>query len=569
MAARIDPQRTINEQYFGDSLLKNESSEKVIKAFREHTLPSLKTDAVFLKEVESIDPAQLSQILKLIAQELSDSDQSLDQLSLLAQILPLEKLQGFSLDEGVDPIDALQTAKDLFTEAKLFLDQTEDRNSASVYQGFKRVLEVMLNFIETLLSLFGMSDFFKPADNDLQTQFKVQKVSMLVGFFSVLSTTLFPTLGAATGGIVVGAVVLTMILLSLIYPFIRPAPSQLPQAENWTSQLEHSKPVVGINKGTLDKIALSLAEAKKTKIQPLLVGPSSGGKKKMVSALLQEILKGGYPEFKGKKGFYINAAALINCTDLFGGDAILKKISYAMGNSRDQMILIIDKIDLLYRPKQSHQGQLLKELIDSGQFPYVIGMTTEESYNQILTSSSVKGAFNLIKLENPNSADINQSLSSHLLHEAPNLMLEKNILEYLVSKSIELFPKDAPQPSTALSLLDKCIQTANLELETLEKSVKEEDAQLKKFIQSQEKLQRIKSKMFKNIVKINDLQKAQDDEKNKVRLNKFLICNHFLAPTIESQLKSELNRKGVKAVIDQELVNKVIMEELLTRRSNA
>jgi hypothetical protein len=147
-------------------------------------------------------------------------------------------------------------------------------------------------------------------------------------------------------------------------------------------------------------------------------------------------------------------------------------------------------------------------------------------------------------------------------------MIEKGILEYLISKSTDLFSKDAPQPATALSLLDKCIRVANSELETLDKDLKEEDVQLKKFIQSQENLHRVKSKMFKNIVKINDLQKAQNDEKNKARLNKFLICNHFLAPAIETKMRNELQKKGVKAIIDQELVNKVVMDELLTRRSN-
>jgi len=406
-----------------------------------------------LNKLETIDPEELTKILHRLFSELLHLNSMKDPvqcLERLAAVLPLEKIQG-----AVHVEDALEEAKNMFEEAKLFLQMSQGNSSPTIRARISTLLDGILAALESIIMAFGMGDFFQPAESGMHADFKSQKIIMLLSLFGMITTMILPLLGIATGGIIVGAIFLTIIALSILWPYIKPRPSHLPgNAQNWTQQVQHGGFVAQGRKQSLDEIA----DIFKRHRHAMLVGPSRVGKSLTAKAFAQAIEQGDYPELKGKVVFRINAADIVDQKPSFlgGGSNILKEISAAMGRHRDEVILVIDEAHMLCKSKKSIIADQLKLFLDKGgAFPRVIGITTKAEYEEHVEKNVAFALrFEKVDIENTSEDETIKILSDTILSHPSKPLMANNVLGDIYERSGK---DEAPQPTSALQLLERCI----------------------------------------------------------------------------------------------------------------
>ena len=567
-------------------------------------------------DISHIAPGQLKQVLHTVIEDLLKStDDPEKAMERLAQILPLEQLQEAIRTEFPQHIDALHTAKEMFQQAKYFLDQSKTSFHPSLHTRMHAVFDSIISIIESFISAFGIADFFKPADSEIQAEFKGQKIMMLISLFTLISTTLIPVLGPALAGGIVGGTMLFIASLSLVYPHIRPVPSQLPKGENWQKKLNQGELFSSSGReDVIDDIAYTLIESDDLKTYPLLIGRSGVGKTETVKRFAQEIENKKYSKLIGKKVIYFNSADLVNDQEMFGGgNRSLSKIMDATKGHEDKFIIIFDEIQLTcQKGKKATLGDQLKTRLDPGNrgFPYFIGITTEEEFYRdiYVNNAAFARRFKRINIDNTTPSETLEILNNTFLRQAPKIILEKGALESIISKTTNSFPETA-QPAAAMKILSKCIQktaewqksplekkmglirgqiqsmhsqgavghgvsllpyhdsvrlskiqSLEKELAELETKLSEEKKDFSRLFQLRDHLVHSKKTIFETVLKISKMRANVLNQTHVKELNKFLLLSHFLAPAIELKVKTEATRLGVKTVLNSNLINSVILE---------
>lgn len=584
-------------------------------------LQALQTGKFFKQEKQltqdfsKITPEQLKQVVETFVKDLGHQvhkHNPIKVLSQLAELIPLESLQNAVKIKHHTHKDALQTAKRLLNEAKYHLEKTEKKTSMSLRAALSAIIDTLVNIIESILSAFGVAEFFRPSENFFHADMKFQKIMMLINMFTLVCTLLLPLIGAALGAIIVGGTMLFIATVSLVYPFVQPAPASLPEAKNLSKQAREGQlTCIGGREEAMDDTAKTLISCKKDKRQPLLIGKSGVGKTQTVEALAIAIENGKYPELKGKTVFYINAADLVNSKEMFsGGNRILSKICEAMGRHREDIILVIDEIHMACQKRENNViADQLKTLIDDkpDNFPYVIGLTTEEDYYADIYKNHEAFArrFKLIPIENTLEEVTLRILSNALLHHSPNAIVERGALKSLLEKTIKEFP-DKPQPMKSLSILSQCvertaksqkskkekdsiekrnkiesfysqgaastntveliydaaqasqIQQLEAELTKLEEELKIEKSQQDQLFQAKDVFAQVRAETFRTVVKVANLE-TNLAAKDKVQLNKFLLLSHFLEPALFERITK--NNLGINTIINDDAIDSVIANE--------
>lgn len=600
--------------------------ERVLRALQEKKMvlrPSFGGEALsqhLKKDLQSLTAEELNRVFSTLIEESTPSyDHTATQEALrqLSSLIPLDRLQAAIRISYPRHKDALTTAKAMLQEALYFLDKT-DIPSPSLKERVKSVFHTLLNTLETMLAVFGIEGFLKPHENDNDAEGKFQRILSLSNFFSILSTALIPIVGVTIGGALIGASLLLLGAISLAYPHFKPAPSQLPKAENWTKMYrEHKLQEIGGRRSTVDQIAHALISSKEVKTHPLLIGKSGVGKTQTIKALVRSIERGDYPELKGKQVFYINTADIINGRDFFNGEnTILAKISQKMGRHRENIILVFDEIHLSCKPKEgSDISEQLKTLLDAGpdKFPHVIGITTEEEYYRDIYSKNPAFArrFKQITVKDTPSQETERVLSDFLISEAKGCLLQPGILQTLMRKTENAF--HAAEPAASLRILSQCVRLTNqsqrsalkeqveqmreslasiqaqkavgigsallpysqtgeeealLEenLRKMEEELSLENKKIKHLFCLREELTTAKTAMLKTVAKIAQWKKETLSSRDQEELNHFLLTSHFLLPALEKEVKKEAHELGIRVEITEDLVEEVIGAELDNER---
>ncbi|MFQ5729150.1 MAG: AAA family ATPase, partial [Waddliaceae bacterium] len=420
-------------------------------------------------------------------------------------------------------------------------------------------------------------------------------------------------LGVTMAAPIIGGSFLLIGVLSVIYPHIRPMPFHLPHAENWTKMFLQGKlgdlSLVKGRKEVLDAMANTLTKNEKgeSKKHPLLIGKSGVGKTQTVQAFVQAIERGEYPELKGKKVFYINTPALFDKGDILSGGDPLKKIKEAMGRHSDRFILVFDEIHVACeKGKNALLGEKLKKMLDPhGGFPHVIGITTS---GEFLTNNRENDAFvrrfNLINVENTDETVTQEILNHSFLRNGSTTFLEKGALQAIYKKTSR---RSWTQPHTSLEVLTGCLartsstQTSPLankveglkhrkrflasqgasasldfddpedpgteivrlreQIRSLKKELADEEKQLKHLFQTKEQIAKVKRETYRTVLKVAHISGSKLSRKNKRQLNAFLLMSRFLAPAMETYVRSEAKKFGVKVVLDEPLIDEVIQAQ--------
>jgi MoxR-like ATPase len=530
-------------------------------------------------------------------------------LERLIEEIPLKSLEEAVRLQSPDHTSALETARHLLREAEIYLEAVQGKAPIRWRAKVDSLMEKVISVIESVLNAFGVAEFFKPAENDMHADFKGQKIMLLLSLFTMLSAVIVPILGAALGGMVVGGCLLGVAALSLLYPLVRPAPARLPKAANWTRQFREGQLEVSeTRKDRVDEIAQTLIASDAAKVHVMLLGKSGVGKTETVKALVQAIERGDYPELKGKEVFYINTADLVNNTEMFTyGNRILSRLSEEMGQHRKKYILIFDEIHMACQSEETAIADQMKTLLDDAKenFPYVIGITTEEDYYRdiYVKHSAFARRFKRITVENTSDVETLQILNNAILKKAPKLIVETGALAALIQKTKEAFGADAPMPSSALRILSQCIQrTADSQKSPLEKKVevarlrvqahylegaarqgenllaystqgelleaelsqieerfKKERQDLGRLIRMRDLLMDAKKKTFQAALKVVKSAREKDQKL-------FLFLGKFVAPALDRTVRKESDRLGVQAVVNEALIDRAIGDELASDR---
>ncbi len=559
---------------------------------------------------QSLDPAALKGLLDEIILDLGP-----EKMDQLAELLSLETLEAAVREQYPEHVTALETAKAMLQEAKYYLAATECKASPSLKARLTSILDIFLSILESFIHAFGIAEFFKRPENGIDGDFKSQKIMQLLSLFTMLSGVLIPLLGPSLGAMIIGGSLLAIAALSLIYPLIKPQATALPRGENWTAQLQRGDLFVADGRQeTLDKMARILTARNQ---HLMLLGKTGIGKTATAKAFVQAVERGDYPELQGKKIFYFNTADLLAGTEYFtSANKIFAQISETMGRHRENFILIFDEIHMACQEQE--QGTLseqLKTFLDPGtnNFPYVIGITTEEEFYREIYQHNPAFArrFQQMVIENTDDEETIKILYNALLKQAPEVLLEDNALQVLLEKTQEAFdpapaedpPKKAAQPGTALKILLQCITRANSsqtspleaavdqahgtlqalyaqgagklpygrgnEAKNLERELQELEEQLKtvkedieKLFETRDSLLQLKKATLKKVVDAGQLNAESLSEKEKQQLNLFSLESHFQARLLEAKIRQEANRLDIKTVIDTNIIDQVIAEEL-------
>ncbi|MCC5832994.1 MAG: AAA family ATPase [Chlamydiales bacterium] len=548
----------------------------------------------FRKKAETLSSVDLRQRIERILTQECDP---IAELKRLAKSFTIEQLQTFIKEDYPESLELMEAARAMIGQARNYLEAREAL-SPSGRTRLRGALDKMVVVLDSIFSAFGISTFFEPAENRFEGDFKFQKIMMIISLFTLLTATLLPIFGVTTGSSIVGGTLLLIMVFSVIWPRIRPLPSTIREGENWSKQIREGK--LGKVKGRPDALD-TIAHALSSKRHPLIIGPSGVGKTQTVLAFTKAIEEGRYPQLSGKTVFYFNTANLVQSREMFGGgNKILNVISRTIDRHREECILVFDEIHIAYQSgKNAVLGEQLKTFLDEkeGNFPYVIGLTTQEEYYRDIFKDNAAGdrRFEKIEIGNTDKNETIGVLSRLILEEAPDALLEEGILEYLYAKT-----EKNVQPLTALNILRDCISklrnyvpptskilsqkqeeldslnntaaaigSASLgqevenrkkieqlekELSTLKTQVRSEQEALLKVKRLRQRLLQTRVAKFQAALELT----SQNDEK---RAKLFALLKYFFEKTLESHLRTTCEKAGMKGVIDQELVQGILDEE--------
>lgn len=560
-----------------------------------HRNPLLENTKEWQKILEKIPTNQFKKIIE----EVCRTEASIPALNRLAELLPLDKLQEAVQING---IDALKEAQSMFHEAEHYL-ATQTQYSPSIRTRIRKILDAISIFMETLIYGFGISELFKKSENSVDAQFKVHIFYTVSSLFAVLTTLLAPLVGTSFVAYIVGGTILTLAALSLIYPYISPAPTYFMEGQNWTKLLNENKlEVPEGRKKILNEIARTLLISQRVKTHPMLIGPSGVGKTETIKAFTQALEHGDFPALKGKQVIYFNTANITQHHDVFSkGNKILDRISEIMGRHRSNYILVFDEIQTALKRKDADIGEQLKTMLDPGNsnFPYVIGITTADDFYQKINVDHVAFArrFHPIYINDPDPQEMLSILNCTLLKHYPQTLIEPDALEYLLEQ-IKLHLPQSPKLVSSGRILTSCVQmtspgqlsprekqaealrveidallsrmTANYphpdaalsdqiqsrekDLHSIEETIAKEKDQIEALCSNQDQFARVKKAVMEKITKVVKTKRTKE-------ISAFLLLNYFKIPSLLENIRKESNRLGLSMVINRELIDIAIQEE--------
>lgn len=561
----------------------------ILNGLKDIASHRLKDKSALVNKLQSFDSAELHNVLKNFFSDLVQGPvppNRTDLFDRMAEVIPLPKLA-----EAVkrEPKEVLCAAKGMFEQAKIYLKEREGRDHPNILKWLNQALDTVVTVLENLIAAFGISDFFKPTDGSWDASYKVNMVVGISSSIATFTALAVPLLGPVVAGVVVAGAILTLTGLSLIWPWIRPVTSHLPvYCEKLTGNPKGFE--AQGRKESLDQMAKILERGK----HPILVGQSRVGKSLTAKAFATAIERGDYPALKGKTVFHLNATDLIQ-EGHYDRRNLLKLVSEEMGNNRNQIILVLDEIHMVCKHKERMADMLKTFLDEGGEFPYVIGITTHDEYQEhVVKNFSFARRFEMVEIKNTSRDETLKILCKEILSSKNPPLIEEGAVERLYDSC----ESQLPQPFSALNLLRKCIQRTEkahcspteqkileisnriLSLRTLEavsrgKRIESQIAELEQDLSQQkeklakelEELQHLYQakdsfdqlalEKYRAVVKISQIAQSNLNSVEENLLKKFLL-QQMLSEYMESFLKDKSKELGVNLFIDRALIDEVL-----------
>jgi len=199
--------------------------------------------------------------------------------------------------------------------------------------------------------------------------------------------------------------------------------------------------------------------ARKTKNNPLLLGPPGVGKTAIVEGLALKMIAGEVPaELAGRSLYSLNLGSLLAGTGYRGDfEQRLRDLIAELRRPGSARVLFIDEIHLLGRAGKSEggldAGNLLKPLLARGELPCIGASTPVEWSSLVATDTALERRFQSIEVAEPDAAGalvmlrgLRQRFEHHhrveILDEALSTAIEHSALvapgRYLPDRAIDL-----------------------------------------------------------------------------------------------------------------------------------
>lgn len=503
----------------------------------------------------------------------------------LAAVLPLERLCAL---QNSSPEGMLQEVAGKLREAKVYLEAQEGHPSPSLRARLSAAVDGMLFILERLISAFGLVDFFKQADSEMQSEAKSQKVMMLFHAFSLFSTIAIPTVGLAAGGAMIGYTFLGIVVLSLVYPFIKPRPSSLPTSpDNWTKEIAQGCEVPAGRQATLNEIDATLKRGRHV----ILVGPSRVGKTLTAKAYAARVRE-------EKTVFRFSTAKIVDqkpSAFLGGGNDILERICEAMGRHCHSILPVFDEIHMACKDKNI--ADKFKLLLDKGgALPPSIGITTEDEYQEyVLKNKAFAKRFHRVTVRSTDEAETLKIISDAALKHPSHPLIMVEAIQAIYKRSVEADPT-APQPEASLDILEQYvgrtergqkspkereieqlsmqvdslssraaagrsaisfeedIEKLETQLQKLRQEVCADAEQVQKLFQAKDLLDQVTLEKYRAVLKISGMAQKTLQAKRGEQLARFVLLHQFADPALQQHIRGRSAELGVTLAIDRPLI---------------
>ena len=134
----------------------------------------------------------------------------------------------------------------------------------------------------------------------------------------------------------------------------------------------------------------------------------------------------------------------------------LYEISEAMGKDRDNVILVLDEIHNACKSTQGLAEQLKTFLDEGGDFPHVIGITTDFDFSAVMKDSKAfTNRFHTLEVGPMEANEIRQILAKIARSHSEKPLLAPGAFDTIVSESSKTA---LPQPKASIDLLNECIR---------------------------------------------------------------------------------------------------------------
>lgn len=306
-------------------------------------------------------------------------------------------------------------------------------------------------------------------------------------------------------------------------------------------------PVIGRSE-EIDRVIHILS--RRTKNNPLLVGPAGVGKTAIVEGLAVKIASGDIPEYlKSKKVFSLNITELLSGTRYRGDfEKRVFELLQSLEQSERGIILFVDEIHMLVQTKGTEGAlnitDILKPSLARGELQ-IIGATSNKEYDEyIAPDETLERRFQVVTVGEPTVKDaieIVKGVKQHyeLFHDvsiddkaveaAVRLSHEYIKKRKLPDKAIDLIDEAAAAlkvratqaPNSALALLHGASYQTRCEFDECPIELIELRTQLKKYRKDEKKkltkfqLESLHKKMLETVTRIEEIEKTLQKKEGK------------------------------------------------------
>ncbi|MCB9093696.1 MAG: AAA family ATPase [Halobacteriovoraceae bacterium] len=257
---------------------------------------------------------------------------------------------------------------------------------------------------------------------------------------------------------------------------------------------------------------------RRSKNNPVLVGPAGVGKTAIVEGLTGEIIKNSVPDvLKGKTVYSLDLGSLMAGTKYRGEfEEKIKKLIEFIKSQNGEAILFIDEIHQLVGAGRTDgamdAANLLKPALARGEL-HAIGATTPEEFQKyILGDPALERRFRSVPVDEPSKEDAIEILMG--LKEKFEMHHGIRISDEAIYAAVYLsdqYITDKFLPDKAIDLIDEAASALKLSAEAMPRSLED----LEEEIKSKRVLSKVEKDNKEILVEIDKLQKEFDIEKSK------------------------------------------------------